>query len=354
MGNTEPSSSRGVRWGAAQAGFSTPTLLGAHSRHGANGDEPGIPARRVLARAIALLCAGALVLAGGAAARAAEAPPADPLPGPPVEHPLSYPDPEATRALFVEVSRNTARIAQMGAQIDATRAQIAGYDADITASHQQLEATRAEIARLKLVVRARAAFIYTYAQAPQVILDIPHVEDIASGKQYAQSATISDATRIADLTQTALSVDAHLQGAQAARARQVEQHDTLQAMKTTLETMTRGQQALLDNAGAITVMGDSELTGDQIAAWFTARGVHYQLSGDTTIGELADLFVEEGAAEHVRGDIAFAQAVLETGSFAHATDNNYGGIGACASCKGETPFPTPRAGVRGQVQMLKN
>ena len=46
--------------------------------------------------------------------------------------------------------------------------------------------------------------------------------------------------------------------------------------------------------------------------------MRYQLSGDTTIAELADLFVEEGAAEHVRGDIAFAQAILETGSFGHA------------------------------------
>ena len=78
------------------------------------------------------------------------------------------------------------------------------------------------------------------------------------------------------------------------------------------------------------------------------------MSGDTTIGELADLFVEEGAAEHVRGDIAFAQAILETGSFGHATDNNYGGIGACDSCNGEIAFPTPRDGVRGQIQMLKN
>ena len=125
-------------------------------------------------------------------------------------------------------------------------------------------------------------------------------------------------------------------------------------MKNSLETVTLGQKKLLDEAGTITVMGDSELTGEQITAWFEARGVHYQLSGDTTIGELADLFVEEGAAEHVRGDIAFAQAILETGSFGHATDNNYGGIGACDSCNGEIAFPTPRDGVRGQIQMLKN
>jgi hypothetical protein len=315
-----------------------------------------------LARAVALLCTCALFLAGGAAAFAAADPPVDPPTDPPVdspaehpvEHPVDHPDPAAYRALLVEVSRNTARIAEMGAEIDAASAQIAEYDVEITTTQQQLDAALAEIARLKVVVRARAAFIYTHAQAPQVILDIPHVEDIASGKQYAQSATISDASHIVDLTQTAASVDSHLQDAQAARALQVAQHDILQAMQSSLETVTLGQQQLLDNAGAITVMGDSELTGDQIAAWFNARGVHSQLSGDTTIGELADLFVEEGAAEHVRGDVAFAQALLETGSFAHATDNNYGGIGACDSCNGEIPFPTPRDGVRGQIQMLKN
>ena len=98
-----------------------------------------------------------------------------------------------------------------------------------------------------------------------------------------------------------------------------QQRDTLRAMQTTLETVTLGQKKLLDDAATITVMGDSELTGDQISAWFEARGVRYQLSGGTTIGELADLFVEEGAAEHVRGDIAFAQSILETGSFGHAT-----------------------------------
>src|SRR5262249_20777483 len=30
------------------------------------------------------------------------------------------------------------------------------------------------------------------------------------------------------------------------------------------------------------------------------------------------------------------------------------GIGACDSCTGEPSFPTPRDGVRGQIQMLRN
>ena len=65
------------------------------------------------------------------------------------------------------------------------------------------------------------------------------------------------------------------------------------------------------------------------------------------------MYFEEGAAEHVRPELAFAQSVLETGSFGHALDNNYGGIGACDSCESEIAFATPRDGVRGQIQLLK-
>ena len=203
-------------------------------------------------------------------------------------------------------------------------------------------------------MRGRAAFIYSHAQAPSVILDIPHVEDIESGKQYAQSASVSDANRITDLDNTANAIDSHLQRSPGRETTRCSSATRSSSAKDTLEALIATQKKQLDAASTITVMGTSELTGDQIAAWFESRGVHYQLSGGTTIGELADMFVEEGALEHVRGDIAFAQAVLETGSFAHATDNNYGGIGACDSCAGEIPFLTPRDGVRGQIQMLRN
>jgi hypothetical protein len=303
---------------------------------------------------VALVCATALLLVGGASAVLAADDPSPPKPDPPADHPVDHPDPEAYRALALEVTKNMSRIAALGPQIDAATARITELDGQIASSQQQLDAARAEIARLRGVVRARAAFIYTHARAPQLILDIPHVEDIASGKQYAESATITDANKIADLTRTVATLDSQLHDFQAARDDQVQQRNSLQTMQTSLVAITLGLKKLLDEAGTITVMGDSELTGDQIKTWFEARGVHYQLSGDTTIGELADLFVEEGAAEHVRGDIAFAQAILETGSFGHATDNNYGGIGACDSCNGEIPFPTPRDGVRGQIQMLKN
>ena len=102
-------------------------------------------------------------------------------------------------------------------------------------------------------------------------------------------------------------------------------------------------------------MGDAELTAAEITAWFESRNVKYRLSGGISIGDLVQIYFDEGKAEHVRGRSSrFAQSIIETGSFGNALDNNYAGIGACDSCHGETAFPTPRDGVRGQIQLLRN
>jgi hypothetical protein len=72
---------------------------------------------------------------------------------------------------------------------------------------------------------------------------------------------------------------------------------------------------------------------------------------------LARFFVEEGAGEGIRGDVAFAQAILETGSFTNddtVNYNNYAGIGHCDSCPTGWNFPSPQEGVRAQIQLLKS
>lgn len=74
---------------------------------------------------------------------------------------------------------------------------------------------------------------------------------------------------------------------------------------------------------------------------------------------LPSLYMEEGEAENIRGDIAFAQSLLETGNFKF-TDTavlpsqfNYCGMGVTS--KGETgnTFPDARSGIRAQIQHLK-
>ena len=45
---------------------------------------------------------------------------------------------------------------------------------------------------------------------------------------------------------------------------------------------------------------------------------------------------------------------METGGFSASPDNNYSGLGWCDSCARGTVFPTPRDGIRAQIQLLLN
>jgi len=104
------------------------------------------------------------------------------------------------------------------------------------------------------------------------------------------------------------------------------------------------------------VMGQSRLTGDQIASWFAKQKITPAIT--IPIPDLARIFVDEGNAQNVRGDIAFAQSILETGWFRYEgsvvkpTDNNFSGLGACDTCSRGNIFKTPEDGVRAQIQHL--
>jgi hypothetical protein len=102
------------------------------------------------------------------------------------------------------------------------------------------------------------------------------------------------------------------------------------------------------------ILGPSALDAAQLVAWFGTSG-YIDLTA-TPIGQLAQWYIDEGSREGVRGDIAFAQAVLETGGFSSpdaVTLNNYAGIGHCDSCAAGWAFPSPQLGVRGQIQLLR-
>jgi len=105
------------------------------------------------------------------------------------------------------------------------------------------------------------------------------------------------------------------------------------------------------------ILGPNRLTADDLAAFVRAHGPVPQLS--VSIEELARIYIEESEDEGLRGDVAWAQSILETGwfgftgSMVERPDNNFAGIGACDSCSRGLVFPDARTGVRAQVQGLK-
>jgi hypothetical protein len=73
--------------------------------------------------------------------------------------------------------------------------------------------------------------------------------------------------------------------------------------------------------------------------------------------ELGSYYSSLGAYYGIRGDIAFAQALLETNYFrftgdVHPEQNNYAGIGATGGGNSGTSFKTPEEGVLAQIQHL--
>lgn len=107
-------------------------------------------------------------------------------------------------------------------------------------------------------------------------------------------------------------------------------------------------------ANAVSLLGGSALTAGQLASWYHREG-YFDLTS-VPIEQLAAWYVQAGSEEGLRGDVAFAQAVLETGGFSSpdAVDlNNYAGIGHCDSCASGWQFPSPNGGVVGQVQLLR-
>ena len=105
--------------------------------------------------------------------------------------------------------------------------------------------------------------------------------------------------------------------------------------------------------GQVSLLGGSALSAGQLVAWYNSQG-YVDLTG-ASINQLASWYIQSGQETGVRGDVAFAQAVLETGGFSSddaVTLSNFAGIGHCDTCAAGWAFPSPQGGVLGQVQLL--
>lgn len=82
-------------------------------------------------------------------------------------------------------------------------------------------------------------------------------------------------------------------------------------------------------------------------------------SVNQSVLDMVPLYLSEGEAEGVRGDIAFAQSCLETGNFGFSgsavtlKQNNFCGMGVTSNGIKGNSFETAQLGIRAQVQHLK-
>jgi hypothetical protein len=113
-------------------------------------------------------------------------------------------------------------------------------------------------------------------------------------------------------------------------------------------------------SGSVPIMGAAQIDAGRLASWFHGRlpqpGGAY--AATVSVETLATYYLQEGAAEGVRGDVAFIQAIVETGWFRFggsvpAWKNNFAGIGAADTNPAPAAFPNARTGVRAQIQHLR-
>jgi len=261
------------------------------------------------------------------------------------------------------------RLEETRARQAEVEARVAVVEADVARLQAEIPRLRARAEHLREMVRQRAAALYSNGGPAAVYGPVAVEPSLKAARRriLADAAARRDDQNMAELEATAAQL------AQAEQQLRAEQESLAQeqAQLAQVEAQLTSQQAELDrrvaaaNAaleraktiGALRargepVLGPTVLTAEQMAGWIRAKG--YSTHIQTSIDELAQIYVEEGSAEGVRGDLAFAQSVIETGGFRSAPDNNFAGLGWCDSCAYGTRFPTPRDGVRAQIQHLKN
>lgn len=103
------------------------------------------------------------------------------------------------------------------------------------------------------------------------------------------------------------------------------------------------------------IMGKSQASIEQMRTYI--KEVNPQVPD--SVVKMIPLYIAEGTAEGVRGDIAFAQSCLETGNFTFngsavaLSQNNFCGMGVTKTGMKGNSFKTPAEGIRAQIQHLQ-
>ena len=111
------------------------------------------------------------------------------------------------------------------------------------------------------------------------------------------------------------------------------------------------------------IASTTKTTIDQMIKYYNSSNKKYPsevygTKGARNINEFCQIYFEEANAEGIRAEVAFCQAMKETGWLQYGGDVkaeqcNFAGIGATGGGNVGASFPDVRTGVRAQIQHLK-
>ena len=115
--------------------------------------------------------------------------------------------------------------------------------------------------------------------------------------------------------------------------------------------------------GKYTISGSSQTTVKQMVKYYTLSGKSYPSQiygskGARNLEQFCQIYYEEAQIEGIRAEVAFCQAMKETGWLqfggdVKASQCNFAGIGATGGGVSGASFKDVRTGVRAQIQHLK-
>lgn len=269
---------------------------------------------------------------------------------------------QATRdAVAAELDQVVAQVTQVEEKIN---------DLAVQAAKAKAQASLLKKQRVRLAIQeysGQGERVPDGYEEPAAALQVQREQKLTSSASTAQQVRIDELKEQERALRKEADEQKKVRGDLVARRDRI-QNTELPAAEETLANAKLGRDTAIatlarwegiSNGTNAAIMGAPQISGSDLARWFRSTG--YRTRTTVEIEELAALFVEEGTIEGVRGDIAFAQSILETGYFTFPSGgqltgnkNNFAGIGACDSCKTGYGFPDARTGVRAQIQLLRN
>ena len=289
-----------------------------------------------------------------------------PLPGePPLPPNLRLPDPSPHVRLLVaqitvmDVERwqgIAAYAVDAAGRVQAeAEAKVTADEAAVDEAHRKIEDSRAQLGSLAVLA---------YMGSGDAVLSAVLKGDSTAGARQRQLLSSSLDRRKDDLRhaqQQLADAEATLEASRQAAAEAAQK--VIEAQAGADDVAAKLVDAHKEEANArakrpgwqLTIEGANLATPEELSAWFA--GQNHASRANAPLDDLTGWFISEGAAEGVRGDMAFAQAVVETGYFANpdtVNGNNFAGIGHCDTCPSGFVFADVQSGVRGQIQLLKS
>ncbi len=130
---------------------------------------------------------------------------------------------------------------------------------------------------------------------------------------------------------------------------------------TSQPIFSQTEQMASIQGGTTYIMGHSYTYLEQMIRYYNANKVYPSFYANTdapTIEAFCQIYIEEAATEGIRAEVAFCQAMKETGFLTYTGDVrieqfNFAGIGATGGGEPGNSFSSVRAGIRAQIQHLK-